>query len=48
LTTFAASVLAIAGTVRGLGPFAQPVLHESLIALQAFMSIAAPSMYWSA
>jgi signal transduction histidine kinase/integral membrane sensor domain MASE1 len=41
LTTFAASALAISGTVRGLGPFVQPALHQSLTGLQMFMSIAA-------
>jgi signal transduction histidine kinase len=35
----AASVIAVAGTVAGHGPFAQPVLHQSLYSLQIFMGI---------
>jgi len=41
LVTFIASAVAIWGTARGLGPFAQPALHQGLIGLQTFMSIAA-------
>jgi signal transduction histidine kinase len=35
-TTFLVSLLAIAGTARGLGPFAQGTLHERLTYLHAF------------
>jgi signal transduction histidine kinase len=35
------SAIAIAGTVLGRGPFIQPTLHDSLLALQAFMGITA-------
>ncbi len=38
---FLTAVMAVWGTASGRGPFAQPVLHESLFALQAFMGIAA-------
>jgi signal transduction histidine kinase len=37
--TFGVSAIAIAGTVQGYGPFVQPVLHDSLLALQTFMAI---------
>ena len=40
-TTFLTSLIAIWGTASGHGPFARPVLHESLFALQAFMGVAA-------
>jgi signal transduction histidine kinase len=36
-----ASAIAVAATASGHGPFAGPVLHESLYALQAFMAVAA-------
>lgn len=39
--TFLTSVIAVWGTASGYGPFAQPVLHESLFGLQTFMGIAA-------
>jgi signal transduction histidine kinase len=39
--TFLTSLVAVWGTVFGHGPFAQPVLHESLFALQAFMAVTA-------
>jgi signal transduction histidine kinase len=39
--TFVASVIAVSGTVLELGPFNEPVLHERLAALQAFMGIVA-------
>jgi two-component sensor histidine kinase len=35
------SAIAVGGTVSGLGPFAGQSLHESLLALQAFLSIVA-------
>jgi PAS domain S-box-containing protein len=35
------SAIAVWGTARGLGPFAGQLLHESLLALQAFLSIVA-------
>jgi signal transduction histidine kinase/integral membrane sensor domain MASE1 len=35
------SVLAILGTVRGLGPFSRVAIHESLILLQVFMAAVA-------
>jgi signal transduction histidine kinase len=35
------SAIAIAGTVLGRGPFIQPTLHASLLALQTFMGITA-------
>lgn len=38
---FIVSVIAIAGTAMGHGPFVRPALHESLIALQTFMGVAA-------
>ena len=38
------SALAVTGTARGGGPFAQPQLSDSLFALQAFMGIVAISM----
>jgi signal transduction histidine kinase len=37
--TAVVSAFAIAGTVLGRGPFIQPNLHESLLALQTFMGI---------
>jgi signal transduction histidine kinase len=40
-TTFLASWIAVWGTASGHGPFARPVLHESLFALQAFMAVTA-------
>jgi signal transduction histidine kinase len=40
-TAFIVSVIAVAGTATGRGPFVSPVLHESLFALQAFMGVAA-------
>jgi signal transduction histidine kinase len=39
--TVLVSAIAIAGTVLGRGPFVQPTLHASLLALQAFMGITA-------
>ena len=38
---FGASIVAIWNTVRGVGPFASPEVHESLILLQAFMGVLA-------
>src|SRR5204863_1903173 len=35
------SACAIWGTVRGLGPFVEPTLHESLLAVQAFVGVLA-------
>ena len=35
------SAIAVWGTIRGFGPFAGQSLHESLLALQAFLSIVA-------
>ena len=35
------SAIAVGGTIRGVGPFAGQSLHESLLALQAFLSIVA-------
>ena len=40
-TTFLTSVIAVWGTASGHGPFARPVLHESLFALQTFMAVTA-------
>jgi signal transduction histidine kinase len=40
-TAFVLSVIAVAGTAMGRGPFVRPVLHESLFALQTFMGVAA-------
>jgi signal transduction histidine kinase len=40
-TAFIVSVIAVAGTAMGHGPFVSPILHESLFALQAFMGVAA-------
>ena len=40
-TTFVTSFIAIWGTASGHGPFARPVMHESLFALQVFMGVAA-------
>lgn len=42
-TVFATSLIAVAGTARGGGPFAQADLHENLFALQTFMGIVAGS-----
>jgi signal transduction histidine kinase len=39
--TFLTSVIAVWGTVSGHGPFARPVLHEGLSALQTFMAVTA-------
>jgi signal transduction histidine kinase len=39
--TFLTAVVAVWGTASGFGPFAQPVLHESLFGLQAFMGVIA-------
>ena len=39
-TAFTVSVIAVWGTALGHGPFVRPALHQSLIALQAFMGIA--------
>jgi signal transduction histidine kinase len=41
LGTFVASAIAIAGTTLGLGPFARPILSESLLLLQTFMCVVA-------
>jgi signal transduction histidine kinase len=41
MATFLTSLVAVWGTASGYGPFAQPVLHESLFALQTFMAIVA-------
>lgn len=41
LAICATSALAIAGTARGLGPFAREALSESLLFLQAFMGVVA-------
>ena len=38
--SFLTTVLAVWGTVSGTGPFAQPVLHQSLLALQTFIAVA--------
>ena len=40
-TAITVSVIAVWGTALGHGPFVRPALHQSLIALQAFMGIAA-------
>ncbi len=40
-TAFIVSVIAIWGTALGHGPFVRPALYQSLIALQAFMGVAA-------
>ncbi len=37
----AVSIIAVWGTVTGHGPFVQPVLYESLLALQTFMGVTA-------
>jgi signal transduction histidine kinase len=37
---FVVSVIAVWGTALGHGPFVRPALHQSLIALQAFMGVA--------
>jgi signal transduction histidine kinase len=39
--TFLTSLVAVWGTASGYGPFARPVLHESLFTLQTFMAITA-------
>ena len=39
--TVVVSAIAVIGTVLGRGPFIQPTLHESLLALQAFIGITA-------
>lgn len=39
-----ASIIAIAGTARGTGPFAAPELHVSLFRLQTFVGIVAGSL----
>jgi signal transduction histidine kinase len=39
--TVVVSAIAVVGTVLGRGPFIQPTLHDSLLALQAFMGITA-------
>jgi signal transduction histidine kinase len=44
LGTFVASVIAVACTTLGLGPFARPILSESLLLLQTFMCIVAITM----
>ncbi len=44
LGIFVASVIAVAGTTLGFGPFARPVLSESLLILQTFMCIVAITM----
>ena len=41
ISVFLVSAIATAGTVMGFGPFAQTVLAESLLGLQAFMGVAA-------
>ena len=41
LVVFGASSAAIWNTVRGVGPFASPEVHESLILLQTFMGVLA-------
>jgi signal transduction histidine kinase len=38
---FGVSAIAIWGTVLGYGPFAQPVLHDSLLLVQTFMAVVA-------
>jgi signal transduction histidine kinase len=40
-TAFIVSVIAVWGTALGYGPFVRPALYQSLIALQAFMGVAA-------
>jgi signal transduction histidine kinase len=39
--TLLTSLVAIWGTASGYGPFARPVLHESLLTLQTFLGVAA-------
>jgi signal transduction histidine kinase len=39
--TLLTSLIALWGTASGRGPFAQPVLHESLFVLQTFMGVTA-------
>jgi len=43
-TAFTVSVIAVWGTALGHGPFVRPELHQSLIALQAFMGVAAATI----
>ena len=38
---FLLSIIAVAGTIQGLGPFERPTLAESLLHLQTFLGIAA-------
>jgi signal transduction histidine kinase len=40
-SVFLVCAIAVAGTAMGFGPFARPVLADSLLDLQAFMSVAA-------
>jgi signal transduction histidine kinase len=40
VSVFVVSCIAVAGTVMGFGPFAAPVLADSLLGLQAFMGVA--------
>ena len=40
-TAFIVSVIAVAGTAMGHGPFVRPALHQSLFALQTFMGVGA-------
>jgi signal transduction histidine kinase len=42
--TLLTSVLAVWGTAAGHGPFARPVLHESLFTLQTFMAVTAATL----
>ena len=42
--TFVVSIIAIWSTAHGLGPFARQTLHESLLLLQTFMSVAAATI----
>ena len=43
-TAFVVSVIAVWGTALGHGPFVRPALHQSLIALQTFMGVAAATV----
>jgi len=38
------SAVAVAGTMRGYGPFALPEVHESLLSLQTFMALVAATV----
>jgi signal transduction histidine kinase len=38
-STFAASVIAVSGTINGVGPFAEATLYQSLQGLQIFMGV---------